>query len=1399
MKALQPYIAPRTCTEAQVGKFNAAEAKLGPQSLKEYSDEGAYVLLAPPGSGKTSEFRRQAKLCDGQFVSARDFIAFEDNNEWHGRTLFIDGLDEVRAGSADGRTSFDGIRKKLLRLGKPKFRLSCREADWFGSNDRRHLETVAPKGKVLVLRLDPLREEQVKAILRKNHNIDDPDAFVDKARQRGVAALLENPLSLELLVKAVMKNEWPDSRIRTFEMACETLADETNEEHQYAKIRERANTTVLLDAAGQLCAVLLLAGAPGIQLSARSQDDNFIELNGLTGTGRALQLESLKTRLFEAPNSEFAIPLHRHVAEFLGARYLAELVENGLPVNRILALMTGYDGMVVTEMRGLCAWLATLCGTSREEIITRDPLGTVLYGDVAGFPPQDKERIIRELEKVSEKDRWFLGTIKLDSRIGDLMSAELAITVFEILQNSTRDGERQSLTLFMVKTLCYAQSLEGIAPVLMQIIRDETRWSSIRVNAVDAFLWQRKDREQALAELKSLMWEVYANQVPDPDDELLACLLEVTYPEALPGTEVLNYLRAPKSNQYIAYSTFWTWTLPDPQRSSWGQKVELLDRLAEQYAALGPEERQSGMQGDITTEVPFILLDDVLSDRSVTVELEPERLFSWLGVAGRLGDHDFEWGILHERKQRVQSWLIQRPGLWMILFKIGLERCKRAYKKSEHAELDYAEFQQLMYMEKDRRLLGVRPPANFATWCLEEAINTDDMVAAQWMARRVADEIEEGRISRELVISRLQDNNTLQKALQERLEQREGFRMRENARKKKVKKGNDDNRWRNTIRDHKSELIENRAPMQLLHNLARAYFGGYHGMSKYTPHERLNNLLDGDEKLVETVLAGFRITVSRTDLPTVERVIELSVEGSTHLLSLPYLAGFNEWHERKTGERFVPDEGQKRLAAALYYNLSFWPNPWGYGATQQNPCWLQPLLNEQPELMAEIVTKSITPRLRKSQDFSNRLYELVFSKEYESIAEIVAAPLLRSFPVRCTERQLLGLRFLLIAAERHCSAEMFIEMTKEKLEHTSMNVAQRVYWLAAGLVFNPQCFSESLRNYVAGNTRRAKHLGTYIGGRFDQLPIQPHQNDVPAIATLIQLLGAVYPPSFFDSELDSDTEDDEGVTWGTDISYRIDGFVRQLMENPSHKATQELKKLAKDEDLSVWRTRLEFAIGKQKGIKREADFQHADVPTILGVLQNRQPANAADLAALTMDLLNELVSKIRHGSTSDWYQYWERKSNRLVKPEHENACRDRLLSDLEQRLTELNIDALAEGNYADDKRADIRISFGGYNIPIEIKRSCHRDLWTAIRTQLIAKYTRDPGADGNGIYLVFWFGNHEKCRPTPDAGPPPKSADELKRRLEDSLTDAERRKISVCVIDVEDRKNQVELDSISHE
>ena len=201
----------RTCTEI-TGSKSQAGTNAGPVGFEEFAETGAYVLLGAPGSGKTTEFERQARETGGLYVTARNFLTFEDKAEWHGVTLFIDALDERRAGRADGRTPLDAIRAKLAQLGDPKFRLSCREADWFGPNDRHHLESVAPDRIVRVLRLDPLSEEDAEEILQGVYGIEQPKAFIGSACERGVDGMLVNPQCPGLLARAVKDDDWPSTR-----------------------------------------------------------------------------------------------------------------------------------------------------------------------------------------------------------------------------------------------------------------------------------------------------------------------------------------------------------------------------------------------------------------------------------------------------------------------------------------------------------------------------------------------------------------------------------------------------------------------------------------------------------------------------------------------------------------------------------------------------------------------------------------------------------------------------------------------------------------------------------------------------------------------------------------------------------------------------------------------------------------------------------------------------------------------------------------------------------------------------------------------------------------------------------------------------------------------------------
>ena len=162
MDAAQTYVAPRTCTVVDEGDSKRG-AKSTAAPLIDYSNAAAYVLIAEPGAGKTTAFKTEAARQSAKYVTVREFRTF-DKPEWRDTTLFLDGLDEARAGIEDGRAPLDDVRRKLHNLGCPTFRLSCRWADWMAATDRGRLKEVSPDGAVTVIRLDRLSKQNITDI-----------------------------------------------------------------------------------------------------------------------------------------------------------------------------------------------------------------------------------------------------------------------------------------------------------------------------------------------------------------------------------------------------------------------------------------------------------------------------------------------------------------------------------------------------------------------------------------------------------------------------------------------------------------------------------------------------------------------------------------------------------------------------------------------------------------------------------------------------------------------------------------------------------------------------------------------------------------------------------------------------------------------------------------------------------------------------------------------------------------------------------------------------------------------------------------------------------------------------------------------------------------------------------
>ena len=131
-------------------------------------------------------------------------------------------------------------------------------------------------------------------------------------------------------------------------------------------------------------------GAAGYTLRGQP-DEEYPTLDQCDYDSPEALRSALATKLFKGVSNDRFAPIHRHIAEFLGARHLAQIIDRGpLPARRVIALIEGKDNTVVTEMRGLSAWLAAHSKDARAGLIERDPIGVGLYGDIREFSIDEK-------------------------------------------------------------------------------------------------------------------------------------------------------------------------------------------------------------------------------------------------------------------------------------------------------------------------------------------------------------------------------------------------------------------------------------------------------------------------------------------------------------------------------------------------------------------------------------------------------------------------------------------------------------------------------------------------------------------------------------------------------------------------------------------------------------------------------------------------------------------------------------------------------------------------------------------------------------------------------------------------------------------------------------------------
>ena len=126
------------------------------------------------------------------------------------------------------------------------------------------------------------------------------------------------------------------------------------------------------------------------------------------------------------------------------------------------------------------------------------------------------------------------------------------------MTESSREKEHQLVAYFVLRVLTEGAPLPDLSEILLEIVRDDTRWPRINTAALDAFIHNCHNSREKTRKLKVLLADIHTESVSDPDNELLETLLTQLYPRELPPSAVWDYLSETWNPELIGrHCAFW--------------------------------------------------------------------------------------------------------------------------------------------------------------------------------------------------------------------------------------------------------------------------------------------------------------------------------------------------------------------------------------------------------------------------------------------------------------------------------------------------------------------------------------------------------------------------------------------------------------------------------------------------------------------------------------------------------------------------------------------------------------------------------------------------------------------------------------------------------------------------
>jgi hypothetical protein len=1272
--------------------------------------------------GKTVAFEHFAERAGASCISA---FWFRRKDLSDATAVFIDALDEVPIQNAIE------IAKCLEELPSMRWRVSCRAEDWNegGKLSRAFGQGLAALDEApVVAQLQPLSEEEAVAVLTA-FGCSEPITLLSTLQTLRSTPFVLSPLGLKFLMSVKPERLPSLTRFELYESGARHFATE----HNPFKAEDRQDSEpapdVVLDHAGRVFLTLLLAGKHGLQRSAPVPDTMLsVHDAGLDPIARETVLA---TALFMKKGEDF-LPFHRSIQEFLAARYLARLVTGALGgarlhIERAVALLVSVDGLPSEGLKALYAWFTCHLvneGALRhaQRLVQRDPETLLLHGDAATLPVASRVTVLQE---VGERDPFFRWTPEQwgPARICSvgLVTPDLAPLVIELLQTEV-STHRLSMLLEALST---GPALASTADACWSVALRQSDVQWCREQAIDAWL------HNAVTSVDDIWGRI--DELCSPGEASRGHLRSIAQLFcAIPAQQLaVGDVERVLASLQRANNALLPRAAPEDGRM---ESTYAIRDIAWHVAAdlwrpliLDTPKRwrlQAGM-GALEHKFASVLCIAALSHEGVTAK-EFAHMMVATGVIT---------GAESTFKKAAGEWLIARPTSEEVLHALLLI-----------ADQDVADSGSLAL---GLRAIGLKPSETLVRLML----NSDPLmssVGSAYVGRQVSIwSLERGEPVPDWLIPVLQESPG---AAADAGMQYVRLHVEEESERQAHQQDSVEQWLVRQIAEWQLQL-----PSVVAGEVDAALYWGaevYCGSRPITGRhasgvEALREVFGGP--LAQSILEGLARVWSNG-----EHEDDRGASGAITAASASiHLAGGQDFSEEPAG----------RILQVLSATVSMRD---AYLKERLEACCIDQLnrsLIDDTAYFCQLAHK-------RDASWNTLLYKL---------REHPARSPLHSWAVQVALEQpdtLSGslLDCVLRLAELNIEATALTPLLTDVLSHSSnqgagtdalitgsdRRGADRLRWAYFAVCLQSDVFSNEFILALDEAEDAAIHRVIFDGYPncsywrtptstlavsrlllqflFQRAPLmQGHFERVwPDTVKVLKAVSSSYEPGVETILLELLT-DAEGTRWIDTIRHELELYRRDVRS--------QTQKLLSPTDLAK-------------------------------VLSGSGPINAQDLKALVLLILEEVAAELQSSPHNLWRLFWDNN-----KPKVENDCRDVLAGKLRDKLGffgsfEVSPEAASSGG----TRADLLVTHGPFTVPVEAKRTSHTHLWYGHIGQL-QTYTLANSTEGQGIYVIFWFGNALGVTPPP-AGIKPEKPEALKAALKDLLPAELAATTSVVVLDV---------------